>query len=542
MKKRAFAYSRYSHEDSTDKSIEGQIASQEKFAAKMGIEIVQHFSDHAISGASILTRPGLTRLLQMLEIADINIILVDHLDRLTRDDGDMAVIHKLLSFNRIELHSVAHGGKVDRNTASIMALVGRNQLESTAHAVRRGQELRVKEGKNTGSRPYGYRLTGKSGELEIDDGDGTTLGEADVVRLIYRLRLSGMTPRSIAEKLNKDGIPSPRGGRWNASTLNGSKSRGLGILRNTIYVGTRQWNRLAMVRNPATGKRISRVNSSEDVTSVPVPELAIIDADTFQRVQALFPQSDNEHPSKYRRAKTLFSGLLKCGCCNGGMSMKDKNKGRLRIQCSVMKESRSCTNTSAYYLDEIVEAALDGLREQLHETNAMAQLVKAYNTERTRLAAEAIEKTRILDKQIADLNERKEKTWRDYDADILDGRAANERLVRIMDEIEALEKKKAALPALPETVVLHPAAVSRFRAYVDELAKHYAAQITEENREAATAIRRLVDRITITPKEDGTDVKIEGLLGLLLDAATPNKMSGGLMVAEEGFEPPTQGL
>lgn len=138
MSKRAYAYSRYSHEDSSDQSIEGQEASQDKYAGKAGIEIVNRFSDHAISGASIFNRPGLTKLMQFLDSADIDVLLVDHLDRLTRDDGDMAYIHKQLVFRNIELHSVAQNGKVDRNTASIMALVGRNQLESTAHAVRRG--------------------------------------------------------------------------------------------------------------------------------------------------------------------------------------------------------------------------------------------------------------------------------------------------------------------------------------------------------------------------------------------------------------------
>ena len=142
---RAFAYSRFSHEDSTDQSIEGQMLSQDKYAERAGIEIVQRFSDHAISGASILNRPKLTQPLQLIENAEIDVVLVDHLDRLTRDDGDVAYIHKLLDFNRIELHSVAHNGRVDRNISSIMAMVGRNQLESTAHAVRRGQALRLRK-------------------------------------------------------------------------------------------------------------------------------------------------------------------------------------------------------------------------------------------------------------------------------------------------------------------------------------------------------------------------------------------------------------
>jgi site-specific DNA recombinase len=61
----------------------------------------------------------------------------------------------------------------------------------------------------------------------------------------------------------------------------------------------------------------------------------------------------------------------------------------------------------------------------------------------------------------------------------------------------------------------------------------------------ATAIRRLVNKITVTPTEAGeagTDIKIDGLLGLLVDQGQFSSSLGGLMVAEEGFEPPTQGL
>ena len=542
MAKRAATYSRYSHEDSADQSIEGQEASQDKYAGRAGIEIVNRFSDHAISGASIFNRPGLTRLMQFLDSADIDILLVDHLDRLTRDDGDMAYIHKQLVFRNIELHSVAQNGKVDRNTASIMALVGRNQLESTAHAVRRGQELMIKEGRNTGGRAYGYRLTSVKSGLEIDNGDETRVGEADIVRRIYRLRLSGMTPRAIAGKLNMEGIPSPTGGLWNASTINGSKSRRNGILRNPIYQGTQEWNRVRMVRNPSTGKRVSRINNSEEIATFQSPELAIIDADTFQRVQAMFPQNENDHPSKYRRSKTIFSGLLKCGCCGGGMSMKDNNKGRIRMQCSVMKESRSCKNTSAYYLDEIAEAALGGLHDQLNKPELMKQLIKSYNNERNQLAGDAIEKAKILDRKIEALTVREEKLWADYDADIIDGKIANERILKIKAEIEALNQQKSELPSMPDAVAIHPSSVTRFREYIEQLSKTYAVQISEENREAATAIRRLIEKITITPTDTGTDVRIDGLLGLLASAANHTPNLGGLVVAGEGLEPPTRGL
>ena len=542
MTKRAYTYSRYSHEDSAENSIEGQHASQDKYAARLGIQIIDRFADHAISGAAIFNRPSLTKLMQVLDNSDIDILLVDHLDRLTRDDGDMAYIHKELNFRDIELHSVAQNGKVDRNTASIMALVGRNQLESTAHAVRRGQELMIKEGRNTGGRAYGYKLTPNAGELIIDDGAEASHGEADVVRRIYRYRLSGMTPRDIAGKLNAEGIPGPTGGIWRASTLNGSRSRKYGILRNPIYKGEPQWNRVRMVKNPATGKRVSRINKKEDIVTSQQPHLAIVDADTFERVQAMFPQNENDRPNKYRKATTILTGLLKCGYCGGGMSVKDKYKSRRRIQCSTMKESRSCDNTSAYYLDEIVEASLSGLKDQLSKPEMLSKLIKSYNSERTLLASEAIEKTKIVDHKIDILSNKEEKIWADYDLGHFDPALANERIQKIRGEMEILKEQKEALPSVPETVSIHPSTVAHFKQYIDQLTKTFADQVTDENREAATAIRRLIDKITITPTKDGTDVQIDGLLGILASAAQQDPILGGLVVAGEGLEPPTRGL
>ena len=84
--------------------------------------------------------------------------------------------------------------------------------------------------------------------------------------------------------------------------------------------------------------------------------------------------------------------------------------------------------------------------------------------------------------------------------------------------------------------------MARFLTHVEQLSKLYAVQIDEDNREAAEAIRRLINKITVTPTEAGADIKIDGLLGLLVDQGQFSSSLGGLMVAEEGFEPPTQGL
>ncbi len=92
---------------------------------------------------------------------------------------------------------------------------------------------------------------------------------------------------AIARDLNHDGVPSPRGGQWNASTINGNRARRNGILHNELYAGNVVWNRQSFRKDPETGKRVARVNPREDWITVEVPELRIIDTETWDRVQAI---------------------------------------------------------------------------------------------------------------------------------------------------------------------------------------------------------------------------------------------------------------
>ena len=81
--------------------------------------------------------------------------------------------------------------------------------------------------------------------------------EADVVRRIHQLYADGVSPRTIARRLNHEGVPGPRGAAWNPSTINGNRVRGTGILNNELYIGRLVWNRLRYVKDPSTGRRRS---------------------------------------------------------------------------------------------------------------------------------------------------------------------------------------------------------------------------------------------------------------------------------------------
>ena len=70
------------------------------------------------------------------------------------------------------------------------------------------------------------------------------------------------------------------------TTINGNRERGTGILNNELYIGNLVWNRLRYMKDPATGKRRSRLNPESDWITREVPALRIIPQELWDAVKA----------------------------------------------------------------------------------------------------------------------------------------------------------------------------------------------------------------------------------------------------------------
>lgn len=241
--KRAAIYARYSSDLQNDRSIDDQFMICRRYAASHDLEIVNEYSDWARSGASIIGRDGLAALMRDAEGGAFDIVLVEALDRLSRDQEDLAHLYKRLSFLGIAIQSI-HDGRADHIQIGVKGLLGSLFLQDLANKVRRGLDGRVAAGKLPGGRSYGYRpVPGMPGDAEIKE------DEAVVIRRIYRDFVGGKSARTICIELNAEGVPPPRGSIWRASTLIGSASRGYGLLRNELFRGRIVWNRVRMLKN-----------------------------------------------------------------------------------------------------------------------------------------------------------------------------------------------------------------------------------------------------------------------------------------------------
>jgi len=82
-------YARYSSDNQRDASIADQLRICREFAARQGWTVVQEFTDHAISGATLL-RSGIQALMRDALNGRFDVVLAEALDRFSRDQEDTA--------------------------------------------------------------------------------------------------------------------------------------------------------------------------------------------------------------------------------------------------------------------------------------------------------------------------------------------------------------------------------------------------------------------------------------------------------------------
>jgi len=257
-KKRAALYARYSSDLQKDRSIDDQLALCRVHAIRASLEVVTTFVDRAKSGASMNNRDGLWEMMQAAKRGDFDVIVIESLDRLSRDQADLPQLHKRLEFAGVKILT-CNDGETTKMHVGIRGLVSSIFLSTLADTVRRGHAGRVSEGKFPGARVYGYRcITGKPGEREIDP------EQAAIVLRIFREYAAGKSPRTIAGDLTREGITSPSGTAvWSNQCLTGGRLR-QGMIGNRLYIGEIRWNRTRVFKNPETEAEIRRATPAED--------------------------------------------------------------------------------------------------------------------------------------------------------------------------------------------------------------------------------------------------------------------------------------
>jgi site-specific DNA recombinase len=167
MSKRAVIYARFSTDLQDERSIEDQVALCRDYARRESLHVIEVFEDRARSGASILNRDGLLTLMERAKSNGFDVVIVEALDRLSRDMEDLAGIHKRLTYRGIQIRAV-HEGVVNTVLVGLRGLVGQLYREDGAAKIRRGMSGRVRDGLAGGGIQYGYApVAGERGKRTI---------------------------------------------------------------------------------------------------------------------------------------------------------------------------------------------------------------------------------------------------------------------------------------------------------------------------------------------------------------------------------------
>lgn len=393
---RAVIYARFSTDLQSASSLDDQVRlCRRERIERDGHVLLQVYKDRAVSGATLM-RKGIQALMHDATRGDFDLLYAEALDRISRDQEDVAGVFKRLRFADVTIITLSEG-EIGELHVGLKGTMNALFLKDLADKTRRGLRGRVEAGRSGGGNSYGYdvvRTPQANGTVEVGE-RRINLAEAEVVRRIFREYSQGLSPRTIAKRLNRESFPGPMGAPWGPSTVNGNRKRGTGILNNEIYIGRLIWNRLRYVKDPATGKRRSRLNLEKDWIIKDVPELRIVPQELWEAVKArqgtmtrdTRPDARRKDFWEQQRPRYLLSGLMKCGC--GASYTK---YGRNRFGCAAARDRATCNNHLTIHVEEIEAAILTGLKEQLMDPRLFEEFAREFVTEvnrsRSTLASE----------------------------------------------------------------------------------------------------------------------------------------------------------
>lgn len=319
MKKAAF-YARVSSDlQKKERTIESQIDALRKQIGDAGDVLVKEYIDDGWSGAR-LDRPALDELRKDLKTDLFETIYFLNTDRIAREVTYQTIIIAEILRNKKQI--IINGKDYIHNPENKFALtvlgaVAELERAKITERSSRGRQRKLSEGvlMSGGGRTYGYNYIRKtptsSAQMTINE------KEAKIVRYVFEEYAKGnISMNRLSKKLEEKGVTTKTGKRlWGYSALQS-------LLKKPVYTGVKyfnQWRSVTEYANPisgtATSKKLVKRDRGEWV-GIPVP--AIISQELFDKAQERLAFNRKRYRSPMQTQ--LLSSLVKCGYCGTAFS------------------------------------------------------------------------------------------------------------------------------------------------------------------------------------------------------------------------------
>ena len=545
MSLRTAAYARYSSDRQNPASIQDQLRKCRECAAEHQWEFQddQIYTDEAVSGAGA-DRPGLLKLMAAAgqRPRPFDVLLVDDTSRLSRNMGDVARLAERLKFDDVRIIAVSQGiDSRDEQSDVLMAvhgLVDSLYIKELGKKTHRGLEGRALKGLCTGGRCYGYDNVreGNTVRQQINE------AEAVVVRRIFELAANGFSLKAIAKTLNAERVPSPRP-RAGKQYATWCPTAIRAMLRRELYAGRIVWNRSRFVKQPGSNKRLRRDRPESEWSVTERPELRIIDAALWDRVQARLSRlaelyTKPAHPGLVHRAATspyLMTGFLKCGSCGANLVIvTGRTMGaHPKYGCPQNFYRGACSNGLKERADWLEDRMLSELQKAVMRPEAVDYVIQEFERQ---LHASLSD----LTNQVGRMRQRSEQ----LQSELRNLVAMTATCGPSPSLIEGINRREQELKTITRQLLVSEGAsvtsqVGQVRQFATERLCDIRGLLTANVQRAKAELAKHVSTIQMFPKETGH-------AGHYVAVGDWNLLGGEAervrMVAGEGFEPSTFGL
>lgn len=371
-------------------SIENQKLIINQYAADHGAVIDRWYEDDGISGY-IFDRPGFQQMMDDLD-RDVDTVYVKDFSRLGRHNAKVLLL--LDEFQERGKHLIVIDDNYDSmdssdDTIGIKTWFNERYVKDTSKKIKRAIGARQKEGTLMTQPPFGYRRNEKDKTLlEI------VPQEAENIKLVYELYISGSGYRKIANYLTDQEIPTPSMVRHKRELEEGritkrsiatkwTDSMVKDLLDNDFYIGTFRLRKRA--RNTVHGKDKRVPKDEQCIFENHHP--AIIDKATFSLVQEL---KEKRNRTNYRGSRgqwlgseipNPFGSCLFCKDCGSRLTpIKRKTSSRERKYyiCTTYNTKGKSYCSKAHLIEEedLMEDVLTYIKMC---RNALCEVIATYD-------------------------------------------------------------------------------------------------------------------------------------------------------------------
>lgn len=503
-------YLRLSREDG-DKAESDSIRNQRELITDFvkqhpDIKLVDEYVDDGYSGTNF-ERPDFQRLLEDIKKKKVNCIIVKDLSRLGRNYIETGrYLEKIFPFLGVRFISVTdhydsanEKGEADQIIIPFKNLINDAYCRDISIKIRSQLDIKRKKGKFIGSFAcYGYRKDANDkNHLVVDD------YAAEIVQIIFKLKLEGVSSQGIAEKLNELGVLPPKeykrtcGLNYNSGFSCGSNTKWAAmsvtrILKNEIYMGT-----MVQGKNRKINYKVKQSQPLNEDEWIRVPNMheAIITPEIFQNVQELFELDTRTAPSE--DAVYLFSGIISCGDCGENMVRRCTNKNGKKYyyyHCSTYKNKEGC---SAHLISEKFLSAviIDSINHQIQLLVNAEQILNGIGELPTeKIGVKTIQSQMIsLHEEIERYKDLKMKLYQDMVEGLINQQEFQDINKRFS---EKMEQSEHTLSELEQKKKRMQSKEIREVPWIEEFKKHQSIEHLERKE-----LVSLVERITIHSKE-----------------------------------------